>query len=401
MLQALIDAAPNGTPSAPTIIDITGEDITSEETILIRDRKWLTIRGGTLRAFTDGSTVPRWPGAPSVNWPRTRSHVRIDGNSVGVTIEGLTIRGPHPNGGTSEWAYVSALEAQHGIDVSSVYVTDITVQGCDVTDVYGDFYYVKASERITIEGNVGARNGRQGVAVVRGHGIRIVGNDLRDVRRSAIDLEPNTSHDHISDVLIADNVAHNHRLSFIAGKGSPAEVHDVRIVRNIATAGGMLFLGHERGKRSGLVIADNDIEVRGAGVPWARILGTTGVVIADNRVTFDPAREMPAVGLYYGSTAALHNNTFQFASGHVVTDDTSTWEELVPEPDNIQWTVNAEGTAGTWQLVEPAADPEPPPPVEGHAVEIDFGDGSGPFTGTVTSPDGTASWTLTGTAVAD
>ena len=279
-LAELIAATPDGAPGVPSVVDGAGATFVDESTVRITGRHHLVIRNLRLEANTDGSGVAPWAsGGTSINWPRNRSHIRIDGGSSNITIENVTVRGAHPNGGTDENAYVAAFEAQHGFDIDDG-STFVTVRDCTVTDVYGDFVYIRAN-RVTVEGLIASRNGRQGVAITNASDITLRDMNLSYVRRSMVDIETNTATNQARRIAVEDCVFDRARLLGLACKGQGSNVGDITFRRCSWTKTGAPVISFETpvGQRRGpLTFEDCTATVTGsprAGFEFARIDGLT------------------------------------------------------------------------------------------------------------------------------
>lgn len=168
---------------------------------------------------------------------RTRSHVNIV-DCLGTAIHGLKVRGAHPNAGTAPEAYVAALEAQHGFNIVGSPWTHI--DKCSAQDVYGDFVYVGKSRKqrsvvVGISGFYGKGTGRQGMSVTDCDGWVVTDSCIGDIRRTAFDLEPNSTHGSVTRGTIQRTVVGAGRLNFVSshGKGNVSDitVQDITLYR--------------------------------------------------------------------------------------------------------------------------------------------------------------------------
>ena len=139
---------------------------------------------------TNGAGAPA-PSSLAHRWPRQRKHILFRGGSD-IAVRNLTIDGPHQNGGTSESAYVSDLEAQHGLEFAGV--DGVTVQNVHILEVYGDFIYLGALEdrwtrNVHISDSRFEKNGRQGLAISAAEDVVYERNNVSQVRRSHIEAK--------------------------------------------------------------------------------------------------------------------------------------------------------------------------------------------------------------------
>lgn len=205
-----------------------------EGSLVLPQRERVTIEGNgaTLFATTVGPARPN-AHAPSVlkpHWPRKRVHLFVNGGSD-ITIRGLTIVGANPRAGMADEAYVEDLEAQHGIEL--VGVRRALVDRVRVSDTYGDLIAVTGgSDSVTIRGSLLERSGRQGITVNHGYNVLIESNAMKDIRRSAFDLEPPGTKTEVRNVRIRNNLIGEIRLTFVASLGR-GPVNDVYVEGNV------------------------------------------------------------------------------------------------------------------------------------------------------------------------
>ncbi len=191
-LQAIIDAAGPGTRirlGADARYRVDG-------TLLIEDAERLVVdgRGATLTASERGADPDR------AMW-RIRS-------SRGVALRQMTIVGAHPEPGT----YVKGFEWQHGVSIEGA--RDVEIDGLTIRDVMGDCVYVANDDTdwadgVWVAGLTCRDNGRQGVAVVAGRGIRVEGSTFSGIALSVFDLEPEATgavDQGVDDATFVDNV---------------------------------------------------------------------------------------------------------------------------------------------------------------------------------------------------
>lgn len=191
--------------------------------------------GSQIIATTDGSG---WtpPSSIQSNWPRKRCQWMFWGGSY--VMRDMIITGAHPDGGTSDGAYVVAYEAQHGIEIQGV--KQFTVSNTTITDIYGDGIYVgmlngTPCRDVVCDGVTIERNGRQGVAIVGCRGFEFTNGHIGEIRRAHFDIEPNFTSDVIRDVLIHDNTFGPKRLNFLACGGAGGTIDGVTIRDNVMT----------------------------------------------------------------------------------------------------------------------------------------------------------------------
>jgi hypothetical protein len=268
---------------------------------------------------------------------RNRRHWWIR-NSKGITVRDVVVRGANPNAGTSEAAYRSDREAQHGFDFAGV--ENVLLERVNVTDVYGDFVYIGLGKRgwsknVTVRDSRFERNGRQGVSITAGQDILIERNVIRDVRRSTFDLEPNGTNWGARRVMITDNDIGPGRLNFIAGHGYAAPFDDIKVIGNRLKGKTMnvSLKAPDPSRRSNFSLIGNISDASyGSPAPPIVITGFDGVTIRDNVMRLDAGRKMTVVGLTLTCDVVVAGNQFTNAAQDVKTDGYECAKAAVPAP---------------------------------------------------------------------
>jgi hypothetical protein len=298
VLKEFLSRVPNG----GTAVFPAGARYRVEETMRFRDRQDLTFEG-------NGATI-----FATARGDYDRSQIFfLRGRNI--TVRNLIVRGAHPNGGTSESAYVAKLEAQHGFRFEGT--QHVLLDRVTVTDVYGDFVYIGKdfdthvwSQHVTVRNSTFARNGRQGITVTAGRHVLIEHNDIRDTRRATIDLEPNTRSWGAEHVTIANNTVGAGRLMFIAAHGQ-GPVNHVTVTRN-NLFGHLLnidVVAPEGTRRTNWVITGNRSD-KPARQRTIRLGGVDDVVVRDNKQRVTKPGE-PAIVLWGGCRYQVAGNILQ------------------------------------------------------------------------------------------
>jgi hypothetical protein len=216
-LVAFIKSVPDGS----TITFPAGSRYRIENIVIVENRNNLVIDGAGAFFFatTDGSGV--WPTGPNgvrQLWPRHRDQWLIY-NSTNITVRNLTVRGANPNGGISSAPYNSSLEAQAGVEFYGT--TNAVLENCTITDTYGELVAIGHQAKSTIvRGCTLARSGSQGITMAYGRDVAIDHNNISEIRRSAIDLEPYTTTWSVENVWIVNNTFGPTQLDTVAAKGA-------------------------------------------------------------------------------------------------------------------------------------------------------------------------------------
>jgi hypothetical protein len=269
-LQSLLANAPNG-----SIIRFPkNARYRVERTLTLYNRRDLTFEG-------NGATI-----FATMRGASDRSQIYVK-RGFNIVFRDLTVRGVHPNGGTSEEAYVERLELQHGFKFLSTAGAEL--DHVTVTDVYGDFVYLGRDGRlklpcrdIWIHDSTFARNGRQGIGVSTARNVIIERNHFDETRRSTIDLEPNSRSWHVSKVFILNNTVGSGRLLFLASHGR-GPVDDVVISGNVLRDHGLTIdvLPPEGDRRSNWVVTGNVSDSAVHSRPL-RFFSIDGLVVKNN-----------------------------------------------------------------------------------------------------------------------
>ena len=299
-----------------------------EGVLLFVDRRGLTLdgNGATILADTDGrGTTP--PSGLAHLWPRQRKHVLFRGGSD-IQVRNLTIRGPHRNGGTSEDAYVSALEAQHGLEFAGV--DGVTVRNVQIREVYGDFVYLGAYEdrwtrNVMISDSRFEKNGRQGLAISAAEDVVFERNNVSQVRRSHIDLEPFSARGGARRVTIRNNVFGTARLTFVASLGHGSNVEDVTVADNELRGKTMNVIVEAReGERKARfrILRNRTDATFGSPVPAMRFTRVDGIEVRENYLPLSADRNMIGVRSVESCDVIVADNDFP---GSVADADIEPW----------------------------------------------------------------------------
>lgn len=250
--------------------------------------------------------------------------------SSNVVVRDLVIRGANPQGGLSDGAYRSALEAQHGVQLNAV--DGVVLERLVITDVYGDFVYIAGtgdktwSRRVVVRNSVMSRNGRQGVAIVAAEDVLIERNTMSLMRRSVFDIEPNQQWGGARRVRISDNTIGAHRLLFMPVTGSTgAVIEDIEVSRNNLVGVLRVFVNPPVGaRRARIAIVDNIAAqtFRSSATPLV-FRRTDDVLVRGNRQRLYAGGDMTAVQLVDVCRAAVTGNDFTGAARVVVTSGTT------------------------------------------------------------------------------
>jgi len=285
-------------PSGSIVDLVSGGLYRCDQTITLTKRFDLIIRGNEATILTndptgDGTTVA----APSKK-ARSRAHLRFSG-CQNVTVDNLFIRGANPFGGLGDSAYNSALEGQHGFHVVDL-SNGVTISDCRVTDVYGDFGYAgKRAANVAFLSLYGRRNGRQGISVTDADDVSIIECDLSDMRRTAIDLEPNTTKNIVQRVTIQRNHFGPNRLTWVSA-GGKGHVNDILVSDNIVDAPANVYVKAGDGTRRSNWTLVNNTSTHNVGNPqgaaW-KFTAVDGISAHGNNIMLQPNRNMYLIGV--------------------------------------------------------------------------------------------------------
>ena len=153
--------------------------------------------------------------------------------SSGITLTGLDIVGPKPQGAGFDHDY----EGQPGVAIDSS--TNVTFEHGVVSNVWGDFFRISnRTDGVRITDNQLTEAGRQGLAVVGGSHITFDGNVVTRARRFAVDLEPYPSTP-VRGVVITNNRFFDPSVGFVCATGYDnrcdrgSALSDVTVANNI------------------------------------------------------------------------------------------------------------------------------------------------------------------------
>lgn len=296
-LNAFIAAA----PSPSTVTFPSGSCFEIEGSLELRKKQGLTVdgNGATFQAKGEGE--------------RSRRHWAVEGGSD-ITIRNMTVKGAHPNGGATDDAYVKEREHQHGFRLAGV--RNVTLEQVTVTDVYGDFVYLReASRDVKVLNSRFERNGRQGVGMVEAENVLIKGNTFLDVSRSVFDLEPNDDRRTIKNVTIEDNEIgmFGNRLLIIDKDGSISDVtmagNRIRGGRIEVRVGDYIDAAGRGNRQSNISIIGNSSDKMSTS-PIVQVSDVDGLIVRDNIQAFDVAESNPAVLAVSSCDVVVEGNDF-------------------------------------------------------------------------------------------
>ncbi len=228
-LQAWIDATPDG-----SVLQLTpGATYRAEHTLRLVNRRNLVIdgRGATLLQTID---APYEPFASTANRQRRTLAVEYGEN---IVFRRLVIRGSNAEGGRNpDGGRLVELEGQHAFHIHGT--KHLIIEDNIATHVWGDLVYLRGGAQfVKIRRNHLGWNGRQGISLTKASDVLIGGseadgNTIEEIRRSAIDLEPNGYQGVIERVVISHNRIGDHKGLALAAHGWAAPMEYVEFNHN-------------------------------------------------------------------------------------------------------------------------------------------------------------------------
>jgi hypothetical protein len=272
--------------------------------------------GATLKAGTVGN--------------QSRSHFLVSA-SEDIAVRDLVVVGSNDKAGATPAAYDPDLAFQHGFQLSGVH--RVLLEHVAASRLHGDFVYVGGHKRVmstdvTVATSTFDGSGRQGISITNADRVLIVDNDIANVARSLIDLEPNKRNHEARDVRISGNRTGAATNFWLANKGAGNNIGRVEIDDNtMQRATGGLFFAFAKAApgrgpwlvRGNRFIANNAVTDEGA-VGAFLFAFCHDVVITDNRVTFPPGGVMPAIELRTSRNVHVKGNDFTGASQQIMAD---------------------------------------------------------------------------------
>jgi hypothetical protein len=313
-LQAFLASVPQGA----TIRFPANARFRVEGPLLIEDRTDMTIEGNgaLLFATTDGSQIDP-PQPLKHKWPRKRAHLIFHGGG-GIVVRNLEIRGAHPNPG-ADGEYVAALEGQHGIVLRGVQGAEL--DGVRITDVYGDFVYLGAhgnqqtgrhwTRNVHIHDSHFERNGRQGFGITAAEDVLLERNYIGDVKRTALDVEPNGDGGGAIGLTVRDNhfgEIHGH---WLAAHGKVGTVRDITLEDNVLNAKMRVSSNVVGPRRKNFRIVNNvSDKMVGSPAPLMTLHLIDGLEVRGNRHPLNKRREMTGVYVTQSCQVTVEDNSF-------------------------------------------------------------------------------------------
>lgn len=294
-------------PDGSTIRFAPGGSYRIEGTVEVWRRNSLTFdgRGATLFAATPGDpTAGHHRHRPLAN----RSHLKFIGGTD-IDVRDLRITGAN----TTPGSFSPAYNSQHGILLAGV--KGAVVQGCTITNVYGDSVYL-GNERpgrinspcddIHIVGNTATGSGRQGMTVCYATNVWFDGNVIDNCGFAAFDFEPNSHQTPCSDIHVLNNTIGTHRAVFLAARGA-APVSNVVVSGNRSDVAALgIQAGHRHMRQGGWLVSDNVSTDKNGAQRYFGFTGMDDVTVRDN----DVAARGAAVRINDCSTVRVTGNRF-------------------------------------------------------------------------------------------
>jgi hypothetical protein len=250
---------------------------------------------------------------------RTRSVWSFEGGSH-IVVRDVVVKGANANAGMSGDAYVSKLEAQHAFNIVST--NGIELDHVTATDVYGDFVYVGRmnkgglAKNVYIHDSTFSRNGRQGISVTGGDGVRIIGNTIGDTRRATFDLEPNGPTWGALNVDIEHNTIGSGRLMLLSA-GGVGPVSNLTFSHNTINRGAIMWVKDSKGGRRGPITISDNTSTRPWGGPAGQgllnFVNVDGVTVTGNSLQLQPNRRDVGVRTIGSCDVVVKDNTFRNA----------------------------------------------------------------------------------------
>jgi hypothetical protein len=309
-------------PDGSTITFPKGATYRVEGTLLFTNRYDLTLngQGATILARTDGSAVIP-PPSLSHRWPRGRRHILFVGGS-GVVVRNISVVGPNPFAGTSEAAYVASLEAQHAFEFAGV--NGVLVDSVRATDIYGDFVYLGPngsswSSNVTVTNSHFDRNGRQGIAITGARHVLVANNYVGNVRRTSVDIEPNTAAGGAQQIVIRGNTFGPTRLNLLSSVGAAGLVDNITVDSNILIGHALkIAVAPPAGSRRSRfrILSNTSNQEFGSPIAAMNFTRVDSIDVRGNVQPFAAARLMTAVRALESCGVLVAGNVFTGALRH-------------------------------------------------------------------------------------
>jgi hypothetical protein len=237
-----------------------------------------------------------------------------------VRIQHVNVVGSDKHAGP-KGIYDPALEAQHAFNLSGV--TKVTLTHVTARNVWGDLVYVGPSHtnlgmtpstNVTVSDSVFHDSSRMGWTVTTGSHVTFTNNQLYNVRRSLIDLEPGTTAGVVTYVTFSNNELGASRFCTVSNGGAAAEVHDIAILDNHSLGNGELkfcFYGYAARRRQNYLIKGNVGRTgdHGPNEPMVSATYVDNLVVTGNRQDFWTNNSWPYRGGRNGTPQAPVTST--------------------------------------------------------------------------------------------
>lgn len=243
---------------------------------------------------------------------RNRAHWRLDKGSSHIVLRDIHVHGPNPDGGTGTAGWDAAREAQHAFDIDAS--SHVTLDNVSGAYVFGDGAYLR-SNHVVVRNSKFHHVGRQGIAIAKANDVLVENNDIRQVRRGAINIEQYGKDWASDNIRILNNTTGASRLLWmpISGSGVAGSILVAGNVMEAATGIPVIYnKARASGRRGPFVVVDNHFMIGGSKLPAFDLTGIDGMLFAGNSgIASQPKRTMTAVSAHDTKGAIITANVWQ------------------------------------------------------------------------------------------
>ena len=328
-VQAIINAAPDGTPANPTVVKLpAGACYAVDQSVVLDKRNNLVIESSP----SDPAVFVRQGVGTCAS--QDQCYIFLVHGGSNITFQNVDIVSDN-----TQHLYQAANQDSSGWWVWGT--QGFTLTHDTVQNLWGDFVTVgpdtyrtwKWSTNVDITDNNFDGSGRQGISLTGAENVNISDNVVSNAALTTFDIEPDSGTGPVADgvptyggaqyVTIDNNIVGPSGTTFVSDYGSCAQVSNITIADN--TLQGAPFTLWVKGcstvHRTDWTVAGNTSNTDFASPRGAiELTYTDGVEISDNSFLFYQPEQVTAVKVWGSSDVVVSGNTFNGAVTGVAVD---------------------------------------------------------------------------------
>lgn len=181
--------------------------------------------------------------------------------------------------------YIVAVEGQMGVGIFGG--SNITVDNFDIQHVHGDFVYINkyqgtSAQNVTVKNSVFTDAGRQGIAIIDVNGALIKDNNITNVDRYIIDVEPGGANTSVTNFTFDHNQTSGGGIGWLSGEGGGGNITNMVISNNTVNGPMTIKIDPPSTFRRGPISILDNTSLKEAGGDLIQLHAVDGILIRGN-----------------------------------------------------------------------------------------------------------------------